>query len=66
MENSSNDQENERKTKAKITNVKEYKRINNQLRRETDRAKEVYKEEICDKIMDFQRKGRYDFMYQKA
>jgi hypothetical protein len=27
---------------AKTTNIKEYRRFNNQLRRETDRAKEVY------------------------
>ena len=26
---------------AKSTNIKEYRRLNNQLRRETDRAKEV-------------------------
>ena len=45
---------------AKTTNIKEYRRINNQLRKETDRAKEVYLEEICKK------KDRYDLMYQKA
>ena len=33
---------------AKTTNVKEYRRLNNQLRRETDRAKEVYMEEMCE------------------
>ena len=27
---------------AKITNIKEYRKLNNQLRRETDSAKEVY------------------------
>ena len=46
--------------------MKEYRRLNNQLRRETDRAKEVYMEEICEEIMDFQKKGRYDLMHQKA
>ena len=51
---------------AKTTNIKEYRRLNNQLRRETDRAKEVYMEEICKEIMDLQKKGRYDLMYQKA
>jgi hypothetical protein len=40
--------------------------INNQLRRETDRAKEVYMEVICEEIMDLQKKDRYDLMYQKA
>ena len=34
--------------------------------RETDRAKEVYMEEICEEIMDLQKKGSYDFMYEKA
>jgi hypothetical protein len=43
--------------KTKTTNIKEYRRLNNQLRRETDRTKEVYMKEICDKIIDLQRKG---------
>ena len=51
---------------AKTTNVKECRRLNNQLRRETDRAKEVYMEQICLEIMDLQKKGRYDLMYQNA
>jgi hypothetical protein len=51
---------------AKPTNIKEYRRLNKQLRRETDRAKEIYMEEICEEIMDLQKKGRYDLMYQKA
>ena len=44
----------EEKRKAKTINVKEYRRLNNQLRRETDRAKEVYMEEACKEIMDLQ------------
>ena len=48
---------------AETTNAKEYRRLNNQLRRETDRAKEVYMEEICE---DLQKKGSYGLMYQKA
>ena len=51
---------------AKTKNIKEYRRLNNQLRRKTDRAKEVYMEEICEEIMDHQKKGRYDLMYQNA
>ena len=51
---------------AKTTTIKYYIRLNNQLRRETDRAKEVYMEEICEEIMDLQKKGRYVLMYQKA
>ena len=52
----------EERRKAKITNVREYRRFNNQLRRKTNRAKEVYIEEIWN---DFQRKGRYALIYQK-
>ena len=43
---------------AKLTKSKEYKRLNNQLRKENGRAKEVYMEEICEEIMDLQKKGR--------
>ena len=35
-------------------------------RRETERANEVYIEDICDDTIDLQRKGRTDLMYQKA
>jgi hypothetical protein len=56
----------EKRSTAKSTNVKEYRRLNNQLKRETDRAKEVYMEEICEEIIDLQKKGRYDLVYQKA
>ena len=40
---------------AKTTNINEYRKLNNQLRRETDRAKEVYMAEICEKIMGLQK-----------
>ena len=33
---------------AKTTNIKAYRKLNNQLRRKTERAKEVYMEEICE------------------
>ena len=58
----------EERSIAKTSNIKEYGRINNQLRRETDRAKKVrvYIKEICEQIMNLQKKGRYDLMYQKA
>ena len=39
---------------SKTTNIKEYRRLNNQLRRETGRAKELYMEVICEEIMDLQ------------
>jgi len=53
------------KRKAKTTNVKECRRLSNQLRREIDRDTEVYVEEICEEIMDLQKKGRYDLGYQR-
>ena len=51
---------------AKTTNIKDYRKLKNQLRRETGRAKEVYMQKLCEEIMDLQKKGRYDLMYQKA
>ena len=41
---------------AKTANVKEYRRLNNQLRREINRAKEVYMEEICEEITELPEK----------
>ena len=55
----------EERRKGKTTNVTKYRRLNNQLR-ETDRAKEVYMEEICEEKMDLQKEGKYDVLYQKA
>ena len=40
---------------AKTTNIKEYARLNNQLRR--NRAYEVYMEQICEEITDLQKNG---------
>jgi hypothetical protein len=37
-----------------------------QLRREINRAKGVSMEDIFDEIMDSQKKGVYDLMYQKT
>ena len=66
MDNSSNDQQNGYKEeKQKTRNTKEYRKLNNQLRWETDRDKDIYMEEICDEIMDLQGNGTYDLMYQK-
>jgi len=36
----------EERRRPETANVKEYRSLNNQLKRETDRAKEVYMEEI--------------------
>src|SRR5215469_13433055 len=43
-----------------------YRRLNNQLRRITDEAKEKYLESKCAEIMILNRQGRYDLMYAKA
>ena len=51
---------------AKSINNKEYRRLNNKLRRETEKTEKVYMEEICEEIMDLQKKGRYDLLYHKA
>ena len=36
------------------------------MKRATDNAKKEYLENICNKIMEFQRTGRYDLMYMKT
>ena len=36
------------------------------MKRATDNAKNEYLENICREIMEFQRRGRYDFMYIKT
>ncbi|KDR08815.1 hypothetical protein L798_01515 [Zootermopsis nevadensis] len=43
-----------------------YQRLNNELRRETDKVREDYINEVCDEIMTLQRIGRYDLMYAKV
>jgi hypothetical protein len=46
---------------------KYYRRLNNELRRATDKAKLEYLESKCDKITELQqRTGRYDLMYRKT
>jgi hypothetical protein len=45
---------------------KNYRRLNNELRRTTDRAKLEYLESKCDKITELRITGRYDLMYRKA
>jgi hypothetical protein len=43
-----------------------YRRLNNELRRATDKAKLEYLESKCGKITELQRTGRYDLTYRKA
>ncbi|PNF17035.1 hypothetical protein B7P43_G00839, partial [Cryptotermes secundus] len=45
---------------------RKYRRLRNELKRATDRAKKEYLEKICNEIMEFQRTGRYDLMYMKT
>jgi len=43
-----------------------YRRLRNELKRTTDNAKKEYLENMCNEIMEFQRKGPYDLMYMKT
>jgi hypothetical protein len=43
-----------------------YRRVNNELRRATDKAKLEYLESKCDEITELQRIGRYDLMHRKV
>ena len=36
------------------------------MKRATDNAKKEYLENICNEIMEFQRRGHYDLMYMKT
>jgi hypothetical protein len=45
---------------------KNYRRLNNELIRATDKAKLEYLENKCDEIMELQRTGRYNVMYRKV
>jgi len=44
---------------------KNYRTLRKELKRVTDNAKKEYLENICIEIMEFQRTGRYDFVYMK-
>ena len=43
-----------------------YRRLRNELKRDTDNAKKEYLENTCNEIMEFQRTGLYDLMYMKT
>jgi len=45
---------------------KNYRKLRNELKRATDKAKKEYLENICKEIMEFQRTGRYDLMHIKT
>ncbi|PNF29711.1 hypothetical protein B7P43_G12560 [Cryptotermes secundus] len=42
-----------------------YRRLRNELKRATDRAKKEYLEKISNETIEFERTGRYDLMYMK-
>ena len=45
---------------------KKYRQLNNELRRETDRAREKWIEEKCKEIENLNKLGRSDLVYAKA
>lgn len=45
---------------------KEYRRLNNKLRRETDRARERWLTKQCEEIENLDQSGRMDIMYKKV
>jgi len=45
---------------------KNYRKLRKELKGDTDNAKKKYLENISNKIMEFQRTGRYDLMYIKT
>ena len=46
--------------------LKRYKQLNNELRRETDKARENWWKEECDNLEEMDKKGRSDLMYAKV
>jgi len=57
-----------RKWKSMNTDVgkKRYRHLNNELRRETDRAREVWWRNECDELEGMDQRGRHDLMYAKV
>ena len=45
---------------------KRYRKLNNELRRETEKAREKWLEEECQEIEELERRGRTDLMYRKV
>ena len=62
------DKMNERRKWKNITSdegKRQYRKLNNQLRRETDKAKELWWKEQCDTLEKFNRENRSDQLYRK-
>ena len=45
---------------------KKYSSRNNELRRETDKARENWWEARCDELTEYDRRGRSDLLYNKV
>ena len=43
-----------------------YRKLRNELKRATEKAKKEYLENACTEIKEFHRTGRYDLMYMKT
>ena len=43
-----------------------YKRLNNELRRETDKAREEWWEARCEELEEYDRRGRSDLLYHEV
>ena len=60
----------EERRKWKNVNTEEgrrnYRKLRNELKRPTEKAKKEYLENACTEIMEFHRTGRYDLMYMKT
>ena len=60
----------DKRRKWKNVNTEEgrrnYRRLRNELKRATEKAKKEYPENTCTEIMEFHRTGRYDLMYTKT
>lgn len=54
------------KNKDGETSKAMYRKLNNELRRETDKAKQRWLKEECEDIEDLERKRQYDIMYERV
>ena len=45
---------------------REYSRLNNDLRRTTDKAKDQWWSDKCDELVNYDKRGRSDLMYQEV
>jgi len=59
--------EERRRLKGKNTAAakKEYRKLNNELRRETEKAREQWWNEQCEEIESLQKQGKHDKVYNK-